>query len=89
MIYKVADRVNFGLIVDMIFLDFSNAFDEVSHSIILIKLQMLGVGDKLLLWVHDFLVGHTICVQVVGDEVNQNQSPVVFHKDLCWVRFCF
>ena len=64
---EVADKVDSGLIVDVILLYVSKAFDVVSHSIILNKLQMLGFGGKLLLWVRDFLVGRTMCVQVAGD----------------------
>ena len=36
-----------GFVVDMIFLDFSKAFIVVNRSIILTKLQMLGIGGKL------------------------------------------
>ena len=61
----IADRVDSGLIVDMTFLDFSK--NVVSHSIILIKLQKLGIGGKLLQWVCDFLVGRTMYVKVAGD----------------------
>ena len=60
------DRVDSGSIVDIIFLDFSKAFDVVNHSVILTKLQMLGIGGKIPLWVGDFLVGHTADVRVGG-----------------------
>ena len=36
--------------VDVVFLNLSKAFD-VSHSIVLSKLQMLGIGGKLLVWI--------------------------------------
>ena len=67
---EVANRVDSGSVVDMIFLDFSKAFD-VNHSI-LIKLQMLGVGGHLLLWIWNFLIGHTICVRVAS----QTSEPI-------------
>ena len=57
-----------GFIVDMIFLDFSKAFDIVDHSIALIKLHMLGVDGKLLLWVCGFLVGRTMCVRACAHQ---------------------
>ena len=45
---EVVDAVDRGMIVDMIYLDFSKEFDVISHSIILEKLKMLGVCSKLL-----------------------------------------
>ena len=71
---EVANRVDSGSIVDEIFLDFSKAFD-VNHSIILIKLQMLGIGGKLLLWIRDFLVGCTMCVRVAGETSDPKAVP--------------
>ena len=50
----------------MIFLDFSRAFDVVNHSIMLTKLQMLGIGGKLLSWIREFLSGRTMSVKVAG-----------------------
>ena len=37
-----------GCVVDVVFLYFSKAFDVVSHFIVLSKLQILGIGGKLL-----------------------------------------
>ena len=44
----VVDAVDRGVIVDMIYFEVSKAFDVVSHSIILEKLQRLGVCSKFL-----------------------------------------
>ena len=38
----------------------------------LIKLQMLGVGGQLLLWIRDFLIGCTMCARVAG----QTSDPI-------------
>ena len=41
--------------VDMIYLDFSKAFDKVDHSILLYKLRDLGITGRLGLWFFHFL----------------------------------
>ena len=41
--------------VDMIYLDFSKAFDEVDHGIHLHKLRDLGIRGRLGLWFFHFL----------------------------------
>ena len=41
--------------MDAIFLDFAKAFDKVSHSHLLLKLQHHGIKDQLLDWITDFL----------------------------------
>ena len=58
----IADSVDQGLVVDIIFLDFSKAFDVVSHFVILEKLQKLGIGGNLLIWICEFFIGRTMCV---------------------------
>ena len=41
--------------VDIIYLDFSNAFDNVDHGILLLKLRDLGITCRLGLWFFHFL----------------------------------
>ena len=64
----IADSVDKGLLVDIIFLDFSKAFDVVSHFIILEKLQKLGIRGNLFIWIHEFLIGVMMCVKVTGNK---------------------
>lgn len=52
--------------IDVLFLDMSKAFDKVSHSKLLEKLAIAGIGGKLLSWLESFLVGRTQCVVVEG-----------------------
>jgi len=40
---------------DAILLDFSKAFDKVSHSRLLLKLQNYGIRNRTLDWIGDFL----------------------------------
>jgi ribonucleases P/MRP protein subunit RPP40 len=50
--------------VDVVYIDFSKAFDTVCHSKLLYKLQTFGVNGKLLGWISDYLSGRTQCVKV-------------------------
>ena len=37
--------------VDIIYLDFSKAFDKVDHKILLLKLQEIGIDSKTVKWI--------------------------------------
>ena len=52
--------------VDTIYLDFSKAFDKVDHGILLLKLEKLGIGGKLLTWLEVFLTKRVQRVRVEG-----------------------
>lgn len=53
-----------GIPVDVLYLDFSKAFDRVPHRRLLSKLQHLGIGDALLSWIKAFLSNRTFRVRV-------------------------
>ncbi|EFA12429.1 hypothetical protein TcasGA2_TC005240 [Tribolium castaneum] len=52
--------------VDIIFLDFSKAFDKVPHNLLLAKLESYGVTGNLLDWIRAFLSNRNYCVKVCG-----------------------
>ena len=52
--------------VDMIYLDFSKAFDKVDHGILLHKLRDLGITDRLGLWFFYFLNNRQHYVRIPG-----------------------
>jgi hypothetical protein len=56
--------LNFRNSVDVAYLDFSKAFDSVSHSKLILKLQSFGIGGKLLDWVNNYLSGRSQAVKV-------------------------
>ena len=46
-----------GLGVDVIYLDYSKAFDSVPHLRLIGKLQAYGIRGNLLKWIENFLIG--------------------------------
>jgi len=60
---RLADK---GKAVDVVYLDFSKAFDTVSHSILLGKLAARGLDRYILPWVRNWLEGHAQWVAVNG-----------------------
>ena len=55
-----------GCPVDVIYLDFSNAFDTVPHRRLLKKLEAYGIKGDLLTWIENFLSGRRQRVTVNG-----------------------
>ena len=52
--------------VDVIYLDFSKAFDKISHSKLALKLKAHGIRGKLLSWITDWLTNRSQVVCVNG-----------------------
>ena len=52
--------------LDSIYLDFSKAFDTVSHNKLLMKLKSVGICGILLKWLSSYLKGSTQIVNVKG-----------------------
>ncbi|KAK4829703.1 hypothetical protein QYF61_006078 [Mycteria americana] len=63
---KVTHLVDEGKAVDVVYLDFSKAFDTVSHSILLEKLAAHGLDGCTLCWVKNWLDGRAQRVVVNG-----------------------
>ena len=59
-------KINNKPTVDMIYLDFSKAFDKVDHGILLHKLRDLGITDRLGLWFFHFLNNRQHYVRMPG-----------------------
>jgi hypothetical protein len=62
----VVEWVDAGLMVDVVLLDFSKAFDVVCHSVLLSKLSSIGVDGRLLCWIRSFLRCRTFRVGLDG-----------------------
>ena len=52
--------------IDVVYLDFSKAFDKVDFQILLNKIKQFGIGGQLGKWLHCFLTGRTQQVLVGG-----------------------
>ena len=63
---QVAEVVDRGEVVDMVYLDFSKAYDLVSHELLLLKLDCIGFSSGMLGWIKSFLSGRKMCVSVGG-----------------------
>lgn len=59
--------------VDCVFLDFRKAFDTVPHHLLLNKLVSLGINDKIINWIADYLSDREQTVVLNG----QISSPVL------------
>jgi len=61
--------------VDVAYIDFSKAFDTVSHPKLISKLKSFGIGGKLLAWFSDYLKNRSQVVRV-GNCLS-TESPVI------------
>ena len=52
--------------VSMVYLDFSKAFDEVDHGILLHKLRAVGITGNIGIWLLHFLTDRSHCVRLPG-----------------------
>ena len=55
-----------GRIVDLVFFDFTKAFDLVNHHILFAKLRSLGITGNILNWICSFLTNRSMKVRVAG-----------------------
>ena len=60
------DMIEKGEALDVIYTDFSKAFDSVPHQRLLAKLERSGIKGDILQWIRSFLKGRCQCVNVDG-----------------------
>ena len=71
--YDVLRGLESGCDVDVIYLDFSKAFDKVDLGLLLCKLRSIGVVDSLITWIKSFLLGRRQRVVVDGHSSHWNE----------------
>ena len=70
-------------------LDFSDAFDRVSHSGLLFKFKSIGVGGSVLSISREFLSNHRQQVVVDGASIGSGfPSFLAYQREVCWVLVC-
>ena len=63
-------HVDQGLPVDVLYLDFSKAFDKVPHQRLISKLRAHGIGPEISMWIENWLTDRKQRVTIKG-----TQSP--------------
>jgi hypothetical protein len=64
--------VDEGLPVDLVYLDFSKAFDKVPHERLLVKVKAKGITGKVADWLEDWLKDRKQSVKVNGAESEES-----------------
>ncbi|GAB0205570.1 mitochondrial enolase superfamily member 1 [Grus japonensis] len=65
---SMTNRMDEGRAVDVVYLDFSKAFDTVSHNILISKLRKCGLGEWTVRWVENWLNGRAQRVVISSTE---------------------
>ena len=52
---EITNHLHYGIQNDLLILDFSKAFDKVSHKKLLFKLDNYGIRDTTIKWIGSFL----------------------------------
>ena len=63
----LVNSMHSGAQTDILIMDFSKAFDKVSHRLLVRKLQQYGICGKTNLWINNFLNGRTQSVVLEGE----------------------
>jgi hypothetical protein len=64
--HQLAIAMNDGYQMDVIYTDYSKAFDKISHSLLILKLTELGIHGDLLRWLTSYLRERSQAVTVKG-----------------------
>lgn len=65
---RITDFIDREYPVDVLYLDFSKAFDKVPHKRLILKVKQHGIGTKISSWIKDWLTNRKQRVVVHGKE---------------------
>ena len=71
-----------GSPVDIIYLDFQKAFDNVPHQRLILKLKSHGIGISIINWIEQWLSDRRQRVVVDGEVSNWKSVLSGYHKDI-------
>ena len=66
----ITESIDNGKDVDIVYLDFSKAFDKVAHTRLIKKLENYGITGTLLNWIQDFLSNRKQRVVIKGESLD-------------------
>ena len=78
----VTSALDAGKQVDVVYLDFSKAFDKVDPSILIKKLRMYGFGGQFLCLLSSYLATRRHVVNIKDDKSAPVNYSLVYHKAL-------
>ena len=73
--------------VDVIYLDFSKAFDKLDFNIVLKKIKAMGIDGKVYNWIRSFLTDRIQQVSVNGSSLNLPMLSLECLKEVCLDHF--
>ena len=88
MLEKWKQRVDNKKVCDALLIDLSKAFDDISHEVLLTKLNAYGFDLKSLRFINVYLSKRKKTRVKILNLVAGVIFWLVFHNDLFWVLFC-
>ena len=70
---KILEELEKSNNVDVIYLDFAEAFDKVDHGILLNKLKKIEINGKIGVWIHNFPSNRQQCDALNGTTSSEAQ----------------
>ena len=75
--------------VDMVYLDFSKAFDKVDHGILLHKLRAVGITGNIGIWLFHFLTDRSNFVRLPGGMGRRLSWPPIYYTQRVGIHYCY